>query len=1057
MKPIKLTMTAFGPYAKEQVIDFNELKDSRLFLITGPTGAGKTTIFDAISYALYGESSGDLRTAEGLRSHFAEPEIITKVTLEFALRGKRYYIERIPKQLKKKLRGEGYTEQQPTVELLIYDNIQESTKPSKVITRGKEVDKYIETIIGLNSEQFKQIMMLPQGEFRKLLTASSQEREQVMKQLFDTQIYGIIQKKLDEENKECQRKLNELKLKKQAIIEKVKESDDEEHLLNQSIRCEYINIDNVLEGIKLLSIEDENKASEIHNQITIKEKALKETIEKKTNAQQINELINKREEIIIQLEKLMLEEGKHKEEQIEIDLANKALKIQPIQSRMIERQKEYEEKNKQYNTVIKQLNEAKIQQEKSEKLLQDETTPEKQANREELNKERIQLNNLIEKVERLTIINNQYAEVEKKNNVIKNKLSENKQLLNDTIEITEVKQNKKEELSQVEVEIGRVHFKLTEKQQVIKNLEDIKASIITLDKLKKDINTQKNKLDKKEEEYNISETNYKQLQIDYHLNQAALLAKDLEIGQPCPVCGSVEHPMLAQSITRIVKNEELEEAEKVRNNNQNNYLKELEKFNDLNQRFQLSKEQLEKKIIDIDENLQKILIDCLQTFDIAPISKNIECLEKDKEKLQKEEKKLEAAIIERQRIENEVKKLQEKKKQLESEKELILQEEKEAEKEASIMLGQIDTLAKDVPEKYRNKKILKQKIEEISKKINSEEKLIKQLQSKHEQSKQDVVKLEAMLQTIIESIKELEQLALTAKQDFEQAVKNYGFETIKHYQISLKTQQEIEQLVLIIKNYEKHILQIKQSLEDLNAQVNNHKYQELNIFDSIILEIEKELQRLQASLNTITNRNTDNNRTYEELNKIKIVSQTIEEKYAVIGSIASVANGRNAKNISFERYVLAYLLKDIIDAANLRLEKMTNGRYLLRRLESVEDYRKQSGLDLEVFDYYTGKARNVKTLSGGETFKASLSMALGLSDVVQSYSGGVQLDTMFIDEGFGTLDPESLDQAIDCLIDLQKMGRIIGIISHVPELKERVETRLEIEMSTLGSKAKFVV
>ena len=267
-----------------------------------------------------------------------------------------------------------------------------------------------------------------------------------------------------------------------------------------------------------------------------------------------------------------------------------------------------------------------------------------------------------------------------------------------------------------------------------------------------------------------------------------------------------------------------------------------------------------------------------------------------------------------------------------------------------------------------------------------------------------------------------------------------------------------------IKSKEIFIREFYNKLSSKNDEFNRIKEEtkdiikvDLDDFNTIIQEKEGKIKDLEQKGKIIFSRIKNNKDTLKSIEDITDKIKGDEEKYKVIGELAELANGNNSERVSFERYVLAAYFDDIIRAANFRLIKMTNSRYTLKRKESREKGAKQSGLELEVIDAYTGKERHVKTLSGGEGFKASLSLALGLADVIQSYAGGVQIDTMFVDEGFGTLDPESLDNAINTLMELQDLGRLVGIISHVPELKERVDARLEITPGKDGSHAKFII
>jgi exonuclease SbcC len=284
-----------------------------------------------------------------------------------------------------------------------------------------------------------------------------------------------------------------------------------------------------------------------------------------------------------------------------------------------------------------------------------------------------------------------------------------------------------------------------------------------------------------------------------------------------------------------------------------------------------------------------------------------------------------------------------------------------------------------------------------------------------------------------------------------------GFENTDAYTKAKMTDEDIEYNTATIENHTKQLHSLTKSYETLRHQTKDQHIVDMASFESTIETLRQKTKAYGDQKGVIVSRIKNNSLMLEHVKVRNLKIRNEEEEHQVLGHLSNMAKGNNTYRITFERYVLAAFLEDIIVAANLRLTQMTDGRYLLSRTQELQRRNAKGGLELEVYDNYTGMNRHVKTLSGGEGFMASLSMALGLADVVQSYAGGVQLDTMFIDEGFGTLDQESLDSAINCLVDLQKTGRLVGIISHVQELKERIDTRLEVLGTNIGSHTRFVV
>jgi len=309
----------------------------------------------------------------------------------------------------------------------------------------------------------------------------------------------------------------------------------------------------------------------------------------------------------------------------------------------------------------------------------------------------------------------------------------------------------------------------------------------------------------------------------------------------------------------------------------------------------------------------------------------------------------------------------------------------------------------------------------------------------------------------LKNLNEAEQEMVKAAELFAEARNKAGFETLEDYQQAKKSEQEIKDGEQQIRAYQDDLQAAVHYYEKISQEVEGLSKQDLTVLEQERTGLQHHKERLTAKSTAVASRLNHNQNLLDGILQLSQQITQEEQKYSVVGDLAKVAKGDNSQRISFERYVLAAFFNDIIAAANLRLHKMTYGRYRMSRIVEKGKGLAQSGLEIEVFDYFTGRTRHIKTLSGGESFKASLALALGLADVVQSYAGGVSLDTMFIDEGFGTLDPESLDSSIDCLCELQQAGRLVGIISHVPELKARIGAKLEVTPARDGSVASFSI
>lgn len=375
----------------------------------------------------------------------------------------------------------------------------------------------------------------------------------------------------------------------------------------------------------------------------------------------------------------------------------------------------------------------------------------------------------------------------------------------------------------------------------------------------------------------------------------------------------------------------------------------------------------------------------------------------------------------------------------------------------SVEKTRLEGIYSEVPENLRNLKSLMEKISQADAMKRKVEESFENSRKVLDKVKITFAETSASLEQLGREEKKSGETYENSKRELEEKISKSGFLSFGEYEKSKMDAEEIRAGKKHIDDYSKELHSLKLQYENLLAETRNLVLKNIEEFDESIKKIAEEINGMIDERSNVEGRVSSNSRIIEEVKRINLEIGGGEKSYRIVGNLAKIAQGRNKGMITFERYVLAAFLDDILSAANIRLRKMSQGRYVLSRTEELERKNKQSGLELEVFDNYTGKSRHVKTLSGGEGFKASLSMALGLSDVVQSYSGGVQLDTMFIDEGFGTLDQESLDNAISCLIDLQETGRLVGIISHVQELKERMDARLEVKSTNTGSTTEFVV
>ena len=1038
MRPIKLTISAFGPYASKQVIDFEELKGRNIFVISGKTGAGKTTIFDAISYALYGEASGESRETDSLRSHFADDNTETYVELEFELRGEKYTVNRVPKQKKKKARGEGYTEKSADATLTLPDG--------KIITKVKNVTDKIIEILGITREQFKQIVMLAQGEFKKLLLADSVEREGIFRKIFNTYDFEKIQAELKDKAANLSKNRTKSKHEMEINLKNIKGEHD-------IVIDEYVDFPLVIEKLKDLLERDNNiyktlneEGKEVDNNLQVKnqEKAIIETN---------NNLLKEKEIITKALEELLSKEDEYKNKSKTIIDGKNAKEVKYIEDKLIETTKKLTKREEDYNLSLKNIDSLKLKQEEANKLLQIEES--KECDREKLSVEINNLNKLEEKIIELDSLNNKVMHL--KQSAENSKL----QIINNKKETEELKKSKEEKELQLK-DIATLETKKVELES------DIKAKNKTLDEVRElfkvirsfqntyiEHNNKAKEYKEFEVEYKKVKENYEKMDDLYKKEQAGILASKLQENEPCPVCGSTNHPNKAtiKENLKIPTKEELKVAKENLDKLEKENLEKINNLTTLNSNKTTYLEQVNNHLSMLSATLN---IDKTFNSETAKVVKNLGTeLKSVIDKLKDELLKVIDKISLKEKIEKELNLIT----TTINEREQSLIKLEECEKNYTTELTQnitkIDEYKKEIPENITDLKTLNNLIEVKTKELNiSKEKLAK-LRLENENLAKKLEGENSTSKEINKSIEELKLEIANNKANFNEAIKEQGFDNIEDYENAKLKISMVESLEKEVENYNSELKLTKAKQEDIINKTKDIVFMDITTIDEEIRSIQNNKKELESKLRELHAIIVGNKTILKNVENLNIEFKEIEEEYKVLGELADLANGKKAPYISFERYILASYFEDIIEAANIRLEKMTGDRFSLIRKTSKSKGAGQKGLELEIYDNYTDSSRDVSSLSGGESFKASLSLALGLSDIVQSNAGGVSLDTMFVDEGFGTLDPQSLDNAIDSLLELQRGGRLVGIISHVEELKERIDAKLEVTSTSKGSKVEF--
>lgn len=926
MKPLKLTMSAFGSYAGKNVIDFTGQQQGS-FLITGDTGAGKTTIFDAITYALYNQTSGGERNGNMMRSQYAQPETETYVELEFLYRGQTYRVRRNPDyKITKTLKNGKIREQKVphSVELTMPDG---TVFPEK----KNATDAKIIEILGLTADQFSQIVMIAQGDFLKLLYTKSDERKMIFSKLFRTDIYWKIQENLRRKSMEMDERIQEndraFEQEKSRII-----------LLPES---EELPLDELVERLRE-RLKD----------------ALKEQNLRRANVEELNKKITKYEEInklFVSLEKirqngkeLEARQAESKERRQQIENARKADKVLVAEQQNLRQQQAVEQSVQAIAKMEETLTNNQEMFETLKTQLQ-EVEAEQKREAADIQKKMLALEQSFPSYEAL-----QNARSEEQ---------QAKKVWEDLEKTSEESFHKKE--------AGIAALKEQQKRQ-----EQV------VEQMKK--NWEQTSLSASE-----SAKHYEHMYEAFLKEQAGILAENLSAGCPCPVCGSTVHPDPAKLSDHAVTELEVEQAKKTR--------AAAEEKRDLAYAaFEAEKTEKQK----LAQAVEKEEADFVLAQTIA----------------KQQRKEAEQNYVSLQKIAEQIR------------EKLVYPSLAEAKKQYAAMQKALEAAEQEIERK-------RQKVSELAEAMNT---------------------LKGQKLAEEENQKTAKKLAAKTEKEYAKLLEKSGFVSEETYHLAILPERSRSKLEREEKEYESQCLRQQSEQKLLEKQVSGKTYTDTTELNE---QLKAEKQALKEAEKTYMELHTayENDRSVLQNCAVYLEKgKKLESEDQVIKSLSKTANGRlsGSAKIDFETYIQRQYFKQIIHEANKRLLTMSNHQFILKLKEEANTGRKTNeGLDLSVYSLVTDSERDVKTLSGGESFLAALAMALGLSDIVERSAGAIHPDMMFIDEGFGSLDAQSRQQAIEVLAELAGDSRMVGIISHVTELKEQIDRKLVVSRTDKGSRA----
>lgn len=1026
MKPISLTIEAFGPYRDSVTLDFSALQDHSMFLISGPTGAGKTSILDAMVYALYGEPSGEVRKTDAIRSDFAEPERMTRVDFSFAIGEAQYRVERLPKQLVAKKRGTGMREQNASA--TVYEMKDGEWKV--IATSAAAIRDTIQRIIGFRKDQFLQVVLLPQGEFRKLLVASTSEREELLHTLFRTELYRRLQDALKSAYDEAKSGIEENITKQSALLQSI--PHDEE--------IPVLTIEHVRELLKDREphrdtlVVERDKAVDVVDQFNIlrNEWALYNQVQQSLiEATNKLDLVKEREKERSSLnEKVQFLTGLTPSYELYKQLGDKQDILKTLETALSDAKKSVEvaTQHKSKCTEVYETLES-----------QAETMQAKRTTLAQLQQQAEQFNELVVLNKELSTLNSQLETQDREKSEAK--LQVQHKLVAD-LEATLVEARKQfqanskalESISHIQEQLGylqRYSELLVEKDKVQNDIDAKERSLATLDKT---VNNSKIQLERLEH-----------LMAEGRAFELVHLVVDNE---PCPVCGSTEHPQLASKPELYPTKEEIEAARAVRDGVLQKQASEIGQKETLSVRLHELDEQVKDQVSKLKSSIDNFTEDTFDSIQqgLASQMEQLTALRRDTEQLTEIITKNEHDLVEAKGTLS----------KLEIGHNELLKNLHDLEVQISSLQAKIDGVSKTLP--TTDLDAWHKQIESLETEINTYDEQLKVCKSSLDAAKEQLNAKRGRLEILFtqvqeetknldgfyqEYVKSLESISVS-EDDFIDALGDYkaldAFRTELHaLDETFSTAQAVYDAAL------KHAQSVIEPSDTVSDEVYDTAVEKRDNLVGSLAAWDKETKHIENTLASL-----------EELEK---AMGEAREKVTFLSRLNDLANGgeQGFKNVTFERYVLGAILDEVVYAANLRLQKMSRSRYSLERSDYTGGGRGKQGLDLAVMDAFTGQSRPANTLSGGETFLASMALALGLADVIQSYAGGIHMDTMFIDEGFGTLDPDTLELAMETLVQLQSSGRLIGMISHVPELKTRIPAHLEVTRGDDGSTAKFVI
>ena len=1052
MKPLKLVMSAFGSYGGKETVDFEKIGHG-IFLITGDTGAGKTTIFDGVAFALFGETSGQKREPSMMRSQYAAEDEETFVSLRFSERGEIFEITRSPSYVRVSRRKNKNG---------VYSAVQVPAKASLILPDGleyagnlRDINQKIQEIIGVDQNQFSQIAMIAQGDYLRLLHASSKERKEIFSRIFNTGIYSRIQMKLKEQNNLLYGKLEDNRKLCFHQLQNIELLEDSRHLEKWKELLEFkeTKTEDIREALALILEEFREREQALGKKSEDRGKLLLVVESRLSRAEEVNRLFDGLEQAKAGLTLLEAQEERWNKVKDCLRLAGLAEKGSLAEARFLDKSKEYRisvQRKEQLEKEWSALSKALLNAEKAVKEKREASSGEVPG-----------LSSGIARLEEVMPLYGQWKKSEE-SYFIKKKEEERAESsfrsieaelagVKERLSANELRQVRLEEKAKQLPEARQRKAGFTERQQALSGLQ---AAISTLESDL--IKTEKCKARAlaAQSAYEQAERTYNHMYREFLAAQAGIMAEKLADGQPCPVCGSIHHPRRAELAEGAVTQDKAEQAkiardhaEEERGKAAGESIKALE--NCRHQEELIAREA--GKWLEVEQQPEMPLgrLKRILSEEINRCSQALAEAEKE-EKEAFEANRILSEILETRK---EDRKKQEK---LEPERERALSAWQEKKLEALSCLIQADKLKERLP--FPDEKAA---LEELLRMKDRKEALLK-AEAEAEEHRRKVLEeakeKKGRLDSEAENGASLRLDAEDAEKAYYSAIRALGFSDEENYRRAKQTPETMKQWETEVRDYERALEKARTIYNQYKKQTEGRERIETDRWKEEAAALREEQKRLQGEAARLTGLYSRASQAERNLKRLWKEREELKEEYSLYHNLFQTANGKMTGSVSldFQTYVQRQYFSQMIQAANQRLKVMTDGQFLLQ-CRDLDALGKQGevGLDLDVYTMATDRLRDIKTLSGGESFMAALAMALGMADIIQRTAGNVSIDALFIDEGFGSLDEESRLKAVRILQELAGGSRLVGIISHVTELKEQIGKKLTVRKTEKGSRIEW--